>query len=381
MNIGARLKKVNPDWLHRTLRDRSPIYRKHEWSHKWLYPAWLRYKLLPEPRAISARVEASTIRSRDRNRFLTRLPAAAGIGDQVITCFTETYLLAKQYDLRFAFAPFVGSEHTNVDWNAFLGFGDGEIALDTVMRRTGLQVVYIPPVPLNEAWGNRCLASIVTRLYPGPNILFHLGTGVYLNAEAGQADVMPDIYRRKYWAAPARGLSPRGAHRAASKLSVGIHVRRGDVTPRHPQSAIRWVPNAFYVRALKTLLEGMDRNDLEIALYTDGERRQVDEIADISPMTVHAGDDPRITFHQLVESQFLLLGTSSFSILAGKLSCGMKLYPGGAEGPNFRLHIPATDDWIAVDRDGHIPLRGRALVTGKYDQFRQMRNDLAAEQI
>src|SRR5258708_2300839 len=120
----TRATRITPDLARRWLIGRFPRLSPLSSLHRWMYPAWYRYLVyrvggwIGSPRAGAA--------SFDR-RYIIRLPARAGIGDQVVTCFSETYMLAKRYALQFVYAPFVDSPHSpGVDWNEFLGFGAGE---------------------------------------------------------------------------------------------------------------------------------------------------------------------------------------------------------------------------------------------------------------
>ena len=138
------------------------------------------------------------------NRFLLKVPNAAGIGDQIVTSWSEAYMLARQYDLTFVHHPFVRSPHDNCDWDSFLGFGIGEAQARQVLQNTNLKTVWIPPISLADQENINLVGQIVNQVYRQSNIVFRLASNVYFNAELDQSKVMPAIYLKKYQSARRR---------------------------------------------------------------------------------------------------------------------------------------------------------------------------------
>lgn len=221
----ARQVFANPDTLRRYLcNDRWRSLEPTTFPVRWLFPAWWRYQLPLRPlqglRARGARTGSG--------RYLVSIPCVAGIGDQIMTAWSETFPLARDLGLTFAHSPFLQKPHSEgVDWEAFLGFGVNEVQAEDLFRRPALRAVYLPPLALHTATDQHALRRLVRDVYPQDGLILHLGTGLYLNSQLDQAPTMPGVYREKYWR--ARRAAPMHANWCADEMHVAVHVRRGDV--------------------------------------------------------------------------------------------------------------------------------------------------------
>src|SRR5215469_8931041 len=98
----------NPDELRLFLLSRLPSMSPTSYLLRWLYPAWWRYLL---HRLTSFGRKKVEFKKSPLSRFLLRIPNVAGIGDQIVTSWSETYMLAREYKLTFVHHPFVKGPH------------------------------------------------------------------------------------------------------------------------------------------------------------------------------------------------------------------------------------------------------------------------------
>jgi hypothetical protein len=343
----------NPDALRVALWTRVPFLRRHSNLVRCLYPAWwayLRYQLEhgrgPEVRGAPGS---------GRDRYLVRLPKQAGIGDQLSTAWSETYMLARENGLRFAHAPFAPNPHSpQVDWEDFFGLGDGEVRASDVLDNRTLKVVYIPPLDLSRPEDNRMLFTIVHRIYAGDRIVFHLGSGLYLRSQLDSSAVMPAVLREKYWRTRAR--LPEKSGFEASEVNLAVHIRRGDLAlaeaKKKPEWSFRWVPDEFYLSAVAALRPLVRPGLFKVHVYSDGTEEDLKAFREIPDCALHLTEDPRRAFHQMVLADVLVASPSAFSLSAGRISRNLKLVASDFETEAFRLFIPTTPDWVRIGRDG-----------------------------
>jgi len=139
-------------------------------------------------------------------------------------------------------------------------------------------------------------------------------------------------------------------HRApAGGVTVAIHLRRGDILSSE-QARQRFVPDEPVLRAvgdLGAVLRPLGR-PLRFNLYSEGEIADFQRFADIG-CDLHLGGDPFAAFHNMVTADILMMGRSSFSLLAGLLSAGIVV---PAERRSFKLSL-----WHRRLDDGRIAKR------------------------
>jgi hypothetical protein len=358
----ARQVFANPDALRQYLCHRWRSLEPTSLRVRWLFPAWWRYHLPVRP--LRDR-RASGTRTRG-GRYLVRVPCAAGIGDQIVTAWSETFLLARDLGLTFAHSPFLPSPHSEgVDWDAFLGFGVDEVQAGNLFRGPGLRTVYLPPLALNTPTDRLALQTLVCDVYPQDSLIFHLGTGLYLNSQLDQAPTMPGVYRDKYWR--ARRAAPMRTNWSADEIHVAVHVRRGDIASLKDRNAPgwerRWVDASYYIRLLGALRDQLPAQT-RLHVYTDGTPLEVRELAVFPRTDFHVREDPRQSFHDLIVADVLVVSSSAFAITAGKISAGLKLVSRTFDAADFRLYVPHTPDWVAVDPDGILPPAAVSAIRG-----------------
>jgi hypothetical protein len=367
----------NPDRFRIYVCNRFPILSSDSALIRWLYPAWWKYLLYKYTfRFIFSGIKA---KPDSRNRYLMRAPNAAGIGDQIVTAWSETYVLAKRHKLTFVHHPFLKSHHSpDIDWESFLGFGEEEIKANEILSNRNIKTVYLPPISLASQTGHQILSRLIGSVYKRENVLFHLGTGVYLKSDIDQAETMPAIYRQKY--CDARRLSPVKTNFDERYVNVAVHIRRGDLSllkEKEPfQWERRWIDTSYYLNLLADLTRFLSNASIRFHIYSDGTIEDLSELQGIPNIRFILQGDPRQSFHEMVVADVLIVSTSAFSICAGKISEGIKLVGMNFDDPNFRLFVPTTDDWIQIDQTGHLSVGTREELARQLD--RQNKSKLIA---
>jgi len=290
------------------------------------------------------------------SRFLLRVPNAAGIGDQIVTSWSEAYLLARHYGLTFVHHPFVESPHDTCDWEDFLGFGIGETQIQQILTYKDLKTVWLPPMSLANQDNISLLGRIINQIYPQNNILFRLPRNIYLQTALDQSDTMPAIYSKKYRA--TRRKWPVEVSFDVRHLHIGVHIRRGDVSKLKEtnlqQWRWRWVSDVYYLNVLRDLLAVIEDMPCVVHIFSDGSEAELCAFRQVPYCVFHLDGDPKHAFHGLVSADVLVSSPSAFSICAGKISSGVKLIGGHFDQAQFRLFVPETADWIRVESDGHL---------------------------
>lgn len=335
---------------------------------RWLYPAWWKYQAY---RFTVGFGDGEVARPGFHNRYLTRAPSAAGIGDQIVTCWSETYMLARRHGLTFAHHRFDRGYHSpETDWESFLGFGSGEAQAAELLRDRSLKRVFLPPLSLTSPENHLILSRLISRVYSQDNIVFHLGTGVYLSSDIEQSEVMPAVYATKYWA--ARRLRPERVFFEQGFLHVAVHVRRGDLARLRDnigdQWHRRWIDLSYYTNLLGDLMDALSTQRPQVHIFSDGTAGELADLAALPNARLHLDQDPRHSFHGMVMADVLVVSTSAFGICAGKICEGIKLAGKNFDTPDFRLFIPRTSDWVRVEPDGHLSAGSKNQVA---EQLRQ----------
>ena len=327
----------NPDEIRLFILSRFPSISPTSYWLRWLYPAWWKYIFHALTTGLRGRTRE--FKTDPSTRFLLRVPNDAGIGDQIVTSWSEAYMLARQYELTFVHHPFVRSPHDNSDWDDFLGFGIGETQARQILKNNDLKTVWLPPISLTDKGNISLVGRIVNQVYPQSNILFRLASKVYFKTDLDQSKVMPAVYSKKYQA--ARRKLPLDPNFDARHLHIGVHIRRGDVSTLEKtnvqQWKWRWVSDAYYLNALGDLLTLVDELPVQVHIFSDGSEAELCAFRNVPHCVFHLHDDPKRVFHGLVSADILVSSSSAFAICAGKISRGVKLIGRDFDQAQFRL--------------------------------------------
>jgi hypothetical protein len=223
-------------------------------------------------------------------KYVTSVNAKEGLGIRVLQTMSAI-LYARLRGMTYAHTPFAGIGHgvSNGEAERFFGLGTGEVQVSQVAE----QVKRI-------AWIN------TNPKYWSPMLPF-----------------FKDKYR----------LFKKACRYDPARVSVAIHVRRGDVTPR--KSRGRYTPNEA-VRYVQQQIASLGL-PFDFHLFSQG---KPEDFREFEGVTLHLDEDVLDTFHHLVEADILVMARSAFSCVAGFLSDGARLCE-----PFF---YPALDDWLVM---------------------------------
>jgi len=324
---------------------------------RWVYPAWWKYVVC----ALIRRGTAAERHTDPSTRFLLKVPNAAGIGDQIVTSWSEAYMLARQYGLTFVHHPFVNSPHDKCDWESFFGFGIGETQMEQILRNKDLKTVWLPSMSLANQENISVLGRVINQAYPQNNILFRLPTNIYLKTALDQSKIMPAVYLKKYRA--ARRKVPLDSNFDAGHLHVAIHIRRGDVVrlkeTNLQQWKWRWVSDSYYLNVLQNLLTVIGDVPYMVHIFSDGSEAELCAFRQVPHCVFHLDEDPKCAFHGLVSADVLVSSSSAFAICAGKMSSGVKLVGCDFDQAQFRLFVPKSSDWVFVESTGRLSTQAK----------------------
>ncbi len=147
------------------------------------------------------------------------------------------------------------------------------------------------------------------------------------------AGIIPK-FRQKYYS----NKTPR----SDAVLTVGVHVRQGDVLLKNPQMWTRMSDVATTIADVKSAVESA-AVDYVIRIFSDGKPEDFAEL-ERAGAELFLNADPIWTMSELIEADILVMAKSAFSYVAGLISDGIKLYEPFYQG---------FDDWIVCDAKGH----------------------------
>ncbi|MBU9724574.1 O-fucosyltransferase family protein [Diplocloster modestus] len=277
------------------------------------------------------------------NYLAARPNPDSGIGHQMAN-WIAGYYFAQVLGLNFAHMPFASSK-----WEKFLGFGEGEITLDELVKRQHYKKVRIPH--FNEA-NDEEMAAIreIVDAYAEQKVVFLCEQDQFYKAQFG---VMQDL-QRKFYSASAR----RDDHLIyrPEEFNIAVHVRRGDIvigqTNNDPGLTKRWQDNSYFLRVLEqalTLPQLPGDKPVAVYLFSQGEKQDFPEFADFLNLHYCLDMGPIDSFLHMVNADLLITSKSSFSYKPALLNRGLKICP-----QNFWHGYPEDPNWILADDTGAI---------------------------
>lgn len=254
------------------------------------------------------------------------IPGNAGaIGHQWRNWLTG-YKIAKHYNLTFAHVPFAG-KHTQIQidvpveqWENFLNFGKEEIHRRDL---NNIEVIKLPRKQWDQARVDHPHIAEIIEKNKGRNVLFECPDNQFMpiNWEIFKTN----RFKRKFWYHLGSTIKKYGINYNFSsnyqKLSVAIHIRRGDVTPKsYPD---RFLSNQYYYNVIKQLSDIFGGDKLETHIYSEGNIDDFGELQEFSNIKFYLNHNVFETFYNLVSSDIFITGIGSFSILAAHLHNGL----------------------------------------------------------
>lgn len=284
----------------------------------------------------------------NKNNYLAAIPSpAAGIGHQMAN-WMAAYYYAKLFGLKFAHIPFSNEHHPLKPnkWEAFLGFGEGEVPYDSLIKN-GYQTVRIPMFEGDNGEQVKAIKRIISA-YADKKVVFLCEQNQFLK----DLYLIEDDVKEKFRKAAARKND--SIQYDEDHFNIAVHVRRvvvidGKTIQETPeQHERRWLANDYYETVLKNVLENIHpTKPVKIWLFSTG---KAEEFADFSKYgEIHFCNDmdEYQSFAHLIFADLLITSKSSFSYKPAIMNDGIKVCP-----RNFWHGYPDGTKWILCENDG-----------------------------
>ena len=312
------------------------------WS-LYLFSAYRHYKFCRE-KSVKEQTEGL------ENLYLTQVPnRGAGIGHQMGN-WNAGYWYAKLFGVKYAYSSF-----SNPAWEAFLGFGEGEVTA-TELLKSGYKKRKLPYFDERLEEDVQLIKGII-RAHAGQKVVFFLELDqFYVN----QYDIMDEL-REKFEHAPAR--KDEKLIYEKNCLNIAVHIRRGDIVigqeTKDPALTKRWLTTEYYARILKDVIQLIpDGQQYKIYLFSQGTEQDFPELKEIPNLVYCLDMPPRESFLHMVKADVLMTSKSSFSYKPALLSEGIRICPA-----HFWHGYPEKKEWILVDEDAVLTQEQKNLIT------------------
>jgi hypothetical protein len=272
---------------------------------------------------------------------MTAVPnPGAGIGHQMAN-WIAGYWFAQQFQLSFAHIPFSSSK-----WEALLGFGEGAVNAQDLIRNQSYRKVCLP---LFDEFNSQELDRIrrIIASYRDKKVVFVLEQDQFYRDQFG---VMSHIQQKFYHAAARQHDNLVYSER---NFNIAIHVRRGDIVAEHASYSntnltMRWQNSDYFENVLATVLRIKEfRGPVKIYVFSQGGREEFATFEKLGDVEYCLDMGPHESFLHMAHSDLLITSKSSFSYKPALLSKGIKVCP-----QNFWHGYPEGDDWILASDDG-----------------------------
>lgn len=254
------------------------------------YLIWKLLKLLD-----SGQIDRSTLSITSRGKI-------DGVGAQALAK-VSAMALAKAHGLTYVHTPFEVLAHAESEpeawvekWEHLLNMGHGHPALDP----GSMKIVSLGDYISNpDLWAQKVVLS---------DRHFH-----------PFCDLAPQ------WSGEvAKELKPafceqNQAPSAESEFVIGVHVRRGDVSAKDPETKHRFTDSSHTITVLEQVVRAAKEaghNPL-IQLHSNASKEELAEFSEFPGIQYYAGTSAVETFIALARSNILITAQSDFSVLAG----------------------------------------------------------------
>lgn len=314
-------RKLHPFFYHRS---------DSEWYRYCMYGSYRHY------RKYGAKREGSR-----KELFLTAVPnRGAGIGHQMDGWMAGVFF-ARSWGIGYAYSPF-----TNRKWDEYLGFGEGQVTARKLLREEKYRKVKLPYFDEQNPSEVEEICDIV-KSYAGEKAVFFLE----LDQFSGRQHELGDYLKERFMSASAR-KSDKVLYDPAF-FNIAVHVRRGDIVGSDgkilEEYRQRWLSIDYYLAVLDTLTELLERKKVRIYIFSQGNRENFKEFDKYENVSYCLDESEQETFGNLVKSDLLIMGKSSFSYDAALIHQGIRIYP-----DSFWGTCPASDLWIRLDDSGRM---------------------------
>ena len=257
---------------------------------------------------------------------------------------------AERLGIKYAYSPMV-----NRSWDEKMGLGDGFPKASELLSQ-GYKKVLLPYYDMDSKESVALIKQIIGS-YRGEKVVF---VNEHEQWTADGDDIYGDrLIRDIFWKSGARNRDNLVYDKDGSHINVALHVRRGDVKALLEQGdrsmLDRWLDNSYYAEVMKTILGcAPDPDKVFFYLFSEGDKEQFSDLFGITPnLSILTDLSAEDSFINICRADIIVTAPSSFSVIAGAFSYGLKLYP-----DKGWLTIPDTDEWVKVSTEGALDENG-----------------------
>ena len=325
MNLYTKIKKRIWSEIVRKFRAKSfyPIIYKSFWHSKYHKP----------------------ITTKTHQNYLTAVPnQGAGIGHQMAN-WIAGYWFAQQFGLKFCHIPF-----STQKWEDFLGFGEGIITLNTLIKNAGYKKIKLPLFKETELQEIGLIKSIIAS-YQDEKVIFVAEQDQYYKNQFGNIEEL----KQKFNNAKARKNQVLVYNK--EHFNIAIHLRRGDIVigkeNNNTNLQMRWQDNKYFEKVLTRVLATLkSAKPIQIYLFSQGVVSDFKEFKKFDNIHFCLDINAQDSFEHMVYADLLITSKSSFSYKPALLSNGIKICP-----KDFWHGYPKTKDWILANDEGVFDLK------------------------
>ena len=196
--------------------------------------------------------------------------------------------------------------------------------------------------------------QVVNYCYAWPEIELCFGQRGRRRQQIEEFRAMIPELRRKYYLNRPR--------RTTREVSVGVHIRRGDISAGNRQ---RYISNESVRQTLNLVMAHLDARGTayRIRIYSQGCLADFTDLVPLGAEFLLDADALR-TMQELIEADILLMDMGFFSFYAGVISDGLRLFhprefsrSGEVFLPTWEwMRQPMEEDWILCAPDGTIDI-------------------------
>jgi hypothetical protein len=148
-------------------------------------------------------------------------------------------------------------------------------------------------------------------------------------------------FRRKYY-------SNKRYRKKNEVLTIGVHVRRGDITSSRPEM---WTSTSFIAETIAHVRAVLDVHCIKhrLFIFSQGDHADFAKL-DLPDTEFFLDADPIWSMQEAIEADILIMAKSSFSYVAALLSGGIKIYE-----PFF---FPPLSSWVIRGPNDEFDCRG-----------------------
>jgi len=262
----------------------------------------------------------------------------AGIGHQLAN-WISGYYYSKFFGIEFAHYPF-----SNDKWDEFLGFYKFFESVEELDNQK-FKIVRLPYFIEANKDDVEKIREIINTYPAKSNVLFMLEQDQFYKSQIGVIDELKYMYKTTCENNKRRSIINN------KKLSISIHVRRGDIAVDNNSAkhmANRWSANDYYCKVLDKVLSITKKMDIptEICLFSQGKQKDFKEFEKYD-IRYCLDVDAITSFYSMSQSKILITSKSSFSYNPALFSLGIKIVP-----EDFWHDYPKEEEWIIANDDG-----------------------------